>query len=490
MRPPHRGDLGPGTLVGQGASSIAWPSLHAGSRSERGSELRGSFLEQFNHATLGEPANTWEGMADQEVSAAHIQTPPPTRDANSRRKPLQPQIRYATPSTTGSRRKSTPASSWLKRTADQAPLDVSPLQFSPVDFSPASVAPFHSGGAATAPAQPHGSIFWDSSNHDEMDFSFPTVHEDPFAPALLDDAGPPFTQSSPVMPKYSATKSRQLLHNNKPTLEQWTRPQTARLARPATTAEASIDGAVSFFPSSGVDPNVLWSSNKDSTDRLAISEATPSERSRGEAPYQFHFDEKRREKEDRLLRTSLQQQRRTSQGSSAISHTSKGLRRSVTDSKARRGHGSLQTFTTTVGDMREITASLQNAHIPRESSPLKRQRMNQHAAHPTDPQTRKTVVLTVDDKGRAKTVFQPVQQKITPPSQIAANSTDASSQPDSLSRSASHSRQESLIDEVADDVTDTPARSNAQEALWQMRRERQQRRKGLANRSVSARGFG
>ena len=475
MTSTRTGAPGSATSAGQGHSGISWPSQRAVSQAQPGSDLRGSFLDQFNSTSLEEPSQNWGAMAGQDIPAVQMQTPPPTRDTNTRRKPVQPHIRFTTPSTTGPRRKSTSAGSVLKRSADHAPLDVSPLHFSPIQFSPADTALFHSGGAATAPAHAHGNIFWDPNHGTELDLPFSSVQEDPFGSLMFGEEIPPFTQSSPIRSKAPAANPRHLRPKNRNASDQTTRPQSAR---PARSSESRSDRPATFFPTSGVDPNVLWSSNLDAGDRLKISEAAPRGQSHGEAPYQFHFDERRREKEDRQVRASMQQQRRASHGYGGLSNGSQGLRRSVTDSKARRTHGSARSSINSASDLGDITAGLQNAHIPRESSPLKRQRTNQHPLPASQSQSRRTVVLTVDEKGRAKTVVKPVQGGPASSGSVQSNPGEGSSNPPSLPSSTSHSRHESMMDEVPDSPVESPARSNAQEALWQMRRERQQRRKG------------
>lgn len=429
-----------------------------------------SFIDRFDHTSLQENPAAWAHSVERSMPAALMQTPPPTRDASSRRKPQQPQIKFATPSTAGSRRKSGPSASWNRSNTDHATLDVSPLHFSP-GFSPPESLPFGSTGPATAPAQQHGNIFWDPSATHDVDLSFPSPTNNLFHQSFYGtgDLGS-MTQSSPLKPRHSTVRPRQARARIGGPLDHSQRPQSAQ---PHDTARSGADDAASFYDATSVDPSMLWSGGFDPMNQresLTISDYRPKNVSQAGAPYKFHFDERKREKEDRQLRASLQKRAPSSSSSSDRTLT---LRRSLTDSRACDSHlTSRNSSTTSSSDLGDITNNLQNVNVPRESSPLKRQKSSHQTPSLVPAQTRKSVTLTVDQKGRAKTVVRPIQGH-----NVAGGTTGAKSPKENMTSFNAASPpnvrySDSVVATKPSESLESLSSSNAQEALRQMKRER------------------
>ena len=429
-----------------------------------------SFIDRFDHTSLQENPAAWVQPVDKSMPAALMQTPPPTRDASARRKPQQPQIKFATPSTTGSRRKSGPSASWNRSNADHATLDVSPLHFSP-GFSPPESLPFASTGPATAPAQQHGRIFWDPSVTHDVDLSFPSptnnlYHQSFHGPGDLAS----LTQSSPLKSRHSTVRPRQARARLGGPLDHSQRPLSAQSSN---VARSGKDDTASFYDATSVDPSMLWSGGFDPLNQkesLTISDYKPKSVSQAGAPYKFHFDERRREKEDRQLRASLQ---RNAPSSSSSSDRTQTLRRSLTDSRARNSHlSSRNSSTTSSSDLGDITNNLQNVIVPRESSPLKRQKSSHQTPSLGPTQTRKSVTLTVDQKGRAKTIVRPMQGH-----KVAIGLTGAKPPNENLTSFNAASSpnvryDDSVVAAKPSESSESLSSSNAQVALRQMKRER------------------
>ena len=394
-------------------------------------------------------------MASSDTSGFQIQTPPPTRDA-AKRKPQQPPIRFATPSTIKSRRQSAPGEAWLKTNVDQIPLDSTPFQPS-IQFSPPDSLSFSSPGPATAPTHPQTNLFWDTNNQGAFDF-------DPFQQGTGD--------SGLGLNPFDLSPMPQKFRSNMP-FSSPIRPLTTstnKLKASGTSSFSSKSNRHSVSGSSFVNPSMVWSDGSQPTHGIQISGPAPrNPNAEPSQPYQFHVDELKREKEQqRLRRESVSRSRASFQsaGSGGISRPS--LQRSLTDSKARKS------FAASVsGDLGEITRGLAGTHIPRHASPVKRKRLSgsfQASSNSSTP-TRRSVVLEVDESGRAKTVVKNVPDASAsspqkPLIEGESDSDDGPSLPERSNRSSST---------VSQNLESSRSSTNAQDALRNMVEERRQR---------------
>ena len=395
---------------------------------------------------------------------SQMQTPPPTRDP-TKRKPQQPQIRFATPSTIKSRRQSMPGESWLKSTLDHVPLDSTPFQPGTLQFSPVDSLPFSSPGPATAPTHPQMNLFWDGNSHSDYGLdqfelgtgasSNPVLNPFDFSPMpqkFRNDL--PF--SSPIKPSKNRLDESQSLSSQSVT--------SSRAAR------HSVSG------SSFVDPSMIWSENKRDPQSINISEpAARNPKMQPGQPYQFHVDELRREKEQTRGRREAPTRPRTSLlGSSSTGRP--GLQRSFTDSKSRRSFNAA----TMSGDLGEITRGLAGTHIPRRSSPIKRQRLSGsfQASASTQSPARKSVVLEIDETGRAKTVVKAVTEPLQKhPETLLEDESDSDDMRESLEPS---NRSSSTVSQAQEPIKNSGLH-HAQDALRDMIEGRRQRNKPAAD---------
>ena len=395
--------------------------------------LSNSFLDNFDSTNIHDSFNFDVNDGGDVMNSSQMQTPPPTRDASSRKKSRKPPIRFTTPATAFPRRSSTPASSWVKKHPEPQTLGESPQFITPLRFSAADSAPFPNfDGPATAPAEPHDNIFWDPNFKPDNGFGFPTIAEDPFDATSHGVSGNLNFDTPPSMRHTRAVTGR-----GPP--EQKMRATSARSARPQTTQsfDASVMQTQSspIRPSTGINPSQLWSANGPSTEQLRISNASSRKVNDGGVPYQYHFEELKREKEHQRRLRALRSERSSSRDSS------QNLRRSVTTSRARTNSAASQ--------------------IHRESSMLKRGRSDSQGSGAKKP-ARRAVMLTVDENGRAKTVVRPIYEDAA-----------QSSRPSSVSGCDNASDSS----EMTERASPTPHRNNAQDALIQMRREQQRRKK-------------
>ncbi|KAI9672276.1 MAG: hypothetical protein M1831_002090 [Alyxoria varia] len=408
--------------------------------------LSNSFLDNFDSTTIHDSFNFDVNDGGDIMTSSQMQTPPPTRDASSRKKSRKPPIRFTTPATATPRRSSMPASSWVKKNAEAPTLGESPQFITPLRFSAADSAPFPNfDGPATAPAEPHDNIFWDPNFKPDNSFGFPTIVEDPFDAISHHVSGNLSFDTSPSM-----RHNRAMTGRGPP--QQEMRASSARIGRPQTTqsfdASRMQTQSSPIRPSTGINPNQLWSANGPSTEQLRISDVASRKVNDGGVPYQYHFEELKREKEHQRRLRALRSERSSSRDSS------QNLRRSVTTSRARTNSAASQ--------------------IHRESSMLKRGRSDSQGSGHKKP-ARRAVMLTVDESGRAKTVIKPIYEDTAEHSRSSSVSgRDNASDSSELTERASSSR-----------------RNNAQDALIQMRREQQRKKKSmLANLDTSYAGLG
>jgi len=441
-----------------------------------------SFLGQFNGTTIQDRSYTQGTMAQSITPSVQMQTPPPTRDASSRRKPQQSKlVTAATASTIPSRRMSVPGNSWLKRPSGVSHIDASPFAYTPLQFSPSDPTQLlqtPTSGSVTAPAYPQSGLFWDPNSNHELAFSsFSTIADDP-SNSPPQDAGTSFSHHLDM------SSSNQQLSTFaipvKPTLD-FARPQSARPADVKRPGVCYDKVSSSFLDTSGsVNPSLLYTASDIDHNLLSRSNSLPTGTMMDDRqPYQYQIESLKREKELIRSRRTPKKQSRPGPGP-LLANSALDLQRSLTDIRARQNQTHIPNLSQT-SNMSEITHGLHQAHLPRNASPLKKQKSDarEKGGRNGRSSARKSIVLTVDAKGRAKTEVKTIKED----ARLRVDEKRASHPPDFLDDSDSSDLPESALPSrsTSSMVSHTgpensPARSDAQEALAEVMRDRQQRR--------------
>ena len=327
---------------------------------------------------------------------SQMQTPPPTRDATSRRN-LQQSVgtQNATPATV------------IRRTPLQQ-VPTSDGMFNQnmfgypdgVPFSP-SMMPFANAGQMSAPPMPQQRLFWDSTETSQMDVDMSGAL-DPFGPTPNKLHGNLGWQTfhTPVVEQMQA---------------QFQAQQSMSSAAPMASFGVSTAGeGHSSQPSSfvstaaGVDPSMLFSFT--SPDDVTASFGNMPQQATfkpNRQPYETQMLDSRREKEKAKKPRSLHSRSNTNSSSGSVDDNRPSLQRSNTDSGFRRARPTMSE--------RRSSADTGAAHqIPRRSSPLKRANSGALKAIPEvirRPRTR----LIIDETGRARTETVPAEEEeVTP----------------------------------------------------------------------------
>ncbi|OCK84243.1 hypothetical protein K432DRAFT_289370 [Lepidopterella palustris CBS 459.81] len=371
---------------------------------------------------------------------SQMQTPPPTRDASCRREDQQALgAELTTPSTVVSRSVSTPATNGLP--LGNGFYSQTPLQFSSLNFSP-DVIQFPSTGPMSAPAFPQSRLFWDHNNDGSgMDVDMPMA-SDPFGPTHKTN-GSVNWQSFGIP---SDQMNMQAFHD----LNGLTPPnQLAPFLMNGMSEDKKPDNSRpnSFISTtSGVDPSLLFSFSSPST-AMSGNSINPRPTNagadlEGRQPYEHQIRESNREKE--LARKAKSQHSRTNTSSSSGSTQDSArpsLQRSNTDSGFRKSK-------TSSIDSRSSGSSTGH-HIPRKSSPLKRQSQGSLTSIPEITRSRPRTRLVIDETGRARTETDPVKEgdarkdlKLQYPGLWNEEESDSDSDQAVLSRNASFAIQQ------------------------------------------------
>lgn len=341
--------------------------------------------------------------SDNTMDTSQMQTPPPTRDSSSRRKSQQALgAELNTPSTAVPKRLSTPATAGLAQGSDF--YTQTPLQFPGLQFSP-DVIQFANAGPMSAPAFPQSRLFWDQNNDGNgMDVDMP-ITSDPFGST-------PHKLDVPLGWQSFGSPSNQL---NLQAYHDLNGLSTPNQAAPFLTDSMNMEDKPalsrpnSFISTtSGVDPSLLFSFSNPTN-----SMATTSFGSRlpdvgvsheGRQPYEHQIRESNREKELARQAKSQHSRTNTSSSSGSVQGLSRpNLQRSNTDSGFRRGKASSV-------DSRSSGSSAGH-HIPRRSSPLKRQSQGSLTSIPEIARARPRTRLVIDETGRARTETDPVDDE-------------------------------------------------------------------------------
>ncbi|KAH7066836.1 hypothetical protein BKA63DRAFT_425686 [Paraphoma chrysanthemicola] len=312
---------------------------------------------------------------------SHMQTPPPTRDANSRRGlPQSAGQEFATPATV------------IQRTPNQMPtadalFNQTPFGFTDVQFSP-SMMPFSNAGPMSAPPMPQSRLFWDQLNDgSQMDVDMP-LGADPFGPT------PHKVEQNFDWQSFSTPVNHQMNSQAFQALHGMSSPGPVTSFSPSNVMASQPSRPTFAATSAGVDPNMLFSfSNPGVTTSFGNMPQQPVRNVSNRQPYETQVRDAQQEKEIAKKARSQHSRSNTNSSSGSVENVRPNLQRSNTDSGFRKSRPSSM----------ESRVSLPHAAstIPRRSSPLKRQSGASLTAIPEirRPRTR----LIIDETGRART---------------------------------------------------------------------------------------
>ncbi|KAK6433004.1 hypothetical protein LTR95_010821 [Oleoguttula sp. CCFEE 5521] len=336
------------------------------------------------HASLG------QAMGPAIVDYTQMQTPPPTRGASARKAQAN-SIAFGTPSTIASRRFQTPQQQYnlqsgpQQQTSMAAPQHQTSMLDPMLHFSP-SLQQYANMGPATAPVVNHSRNYWETQASPAL--AQPIMLDDPFG---MNMQPPPiaWTPNPAMLPQQSNAQS---VSFDTPAMDSFSvqqphpRPMTA-----APNMSTHAHYAPTFMPpmTSSVDPSLLYSSPM----RPVVHPTSRTSRSR---PTMEELDSRRKD----------------SAASSAASFAlSNDLAASRSESSLRRsnttGAGRPTTSSSAAAAISSISRSNSIHQPPRTSSPLKRVgRTPLGSISESITRTRSqraSVVLTVDENGRART---------------------------------------------------------------------------------------
>ncbi|KAF2033985.1 hypothetical protein EK21DRAFT_57434 [Setomelanomma holmii] len=321
---------------------------------------------------------------------SQIQTPPPTRDANSRRGLQQSAGNdFATPATV------------IQRTPNQMPtadalFNQTPFGFTDVPFSP-SMMPFSNTGPMSAPPMPHSRLFWDQLNDgSQMEVDLP-LGVDPFGPT------PHKVEQNFDWQSFSTPANHQMNSQAFQALHGMSSPgpvtsfHTNNIMAPQSSRPGSFAST-----SAGVDPNMLFSfSSPGVNTSFGTMPQQPTRNVLSRQPYETQVRDAQKEKEVAKKARSQHSRSNTNSSSGSVENVRPNLQRSNTDSGFRKNRPSSI----------ESRTSLPHAAstIPRRSSPLKRQSGGSLTSIPEirRPRTR----LIIDETGRARTETAPAEDE-------------------------------------------------------------------------------
>lgn len=327
---------------------------------------------------------------------SQMQTPPPTRDATSRRTFHQG----------GSTQNTTPATVIRRTPFQQIPTSdgmFSQTMFGYADgvpFSP-SMMPFANAGQMSAPPMPQQRLFWDGNDTSQMDVDMSGAL-DPFGPTPNKLQGNLGWQTfhTPVVEQMQAQFQPQQIMSSAGHMASFDT---------STADEGHCSQSGSFVSTAtGVDPSMLFSFTNP--DDMTASFGSMPQRATFEPnrqPYETQMLDSRREKEKAKKPRSLHSRSNTNSSSGSVEESRPSLRRSNTDGGFRKARP--------VTSERRSSADTSAAHhIPRRSSPLKRANSGALKAIPETtrrPRTR----LIIDETGRARTETAPAEEEdVTP----------------------------------------------------------------------------
>lgn len=346
--------------------------------------------------------------------SSQMATPPPTRGSSVKKQSRE--VAFGTPSTIASRRFMTPQQVYNSSQNVPATQHAS-MQYPQLQFSP-DVYQFGNPGPASAPVFPQTQLLWGSTASPTM------YHHQP----SLDD---PFQVSAPTKWTAAPSSHREAQNNAFDTTPAMgTFPVQAPIQRPVSAGHYSTAQGQTQVPvmtTASVDPSLVYSSPI----RPVTQSASRAIRPRGSAS---KAEVKRKD-------SGMAERKRSETLSSTDTVSSHGgLRRSSTI-------GTTRTKGTPVSD--SLSRSNSMLSVPRTASPLKRvgKPLLGSISETKQLRPRASVVLTIDESGRASTVTQRPDNSPTKsvreryPGLFDSDSSDAESDDDedTESRSASFS---------------------------------------------------
>ena len=320
--------------------------------------------------------------------STQMRTPPPTRGTSAKNPHQAQQIAFGTPSTIASRRFMTPQQPLVPSNSAQPGLST-PVQFPQLQFSP-DVYQFTNLGPASAPVMPQSRVLWSQSGGPVQSMPQATL-DDPFAPASSNSLG-----WSPAIAQQS---NPQTVSFDTPAMDSF--PIQAPQPRPASTVPlASNHAALSHNEpgSAGVDPSLLYSSPA----RPVARSSSRSKKARNQPPANGA--------QTKGSKTAIHSRSDTvSSNDTATSRGTTQLQRSNTTGTARPKSAQLSMTAT-----ESLSRSNSISQIPRTSSPAKRfGRPSLGSISESRPRQRTSVILTVDENGRARTETRRVDDSPT-----------------------------------------------------------------------------
>ena len=395
------------------------------------------------------PAQALETLAINNMDLTQMQTPPPTRDS-SKRKSQQAYAAALNTPTIASRRIIAPDSvetSYPGSTqTQQSPFPLANLQFSP------GMLPFNNTGPATAPVYGQHKPMWEHND------SLSTMHMD-WSSAFGNSFSAAPQETLGQMAWQDLSTSSNLTTNVQ-------RPITASQSSPgwtqANTSKPNINTTSGFVPESpvttGVDPSLLMSFSDPIIDAASVNKPIASNptastfSTSGRKPYEQQSQELKRDRDVDQSRKARQQVRN---GTSSF-NASKG---SIRPGLARAN---------TVGGFKSSGRGTLTAAEPvaRTSSPLKRQSQGSLASIPERRKSqRRSVVLTVDENGRASTETKILAESssIEPRQKYSSLWDDDSSESDPDDVSTTRSRHSSFTFGPSFDRSNKPPRPTSKD---------------------------
>jgi hypothetical protein len=312
------------------------------------------------------------------LDSAQMQTPPPTRGASARKAQQTPQVAFGTPSTIASRRFVTPQHHVVS-SSEGLVAQTTPMQFPQLQFSP-DVYQFANMGPASAPVMPQSRVLW--AQNSPIQPIPTTTLDDPFAPATSID----MSWSVPSVHQ----GNMQNVSFDTPAMDSF--PTQALHPRPASAAAAPAPPpqAIGADVSTGVDPSLLYSSPirlpptraKKSKSQVSLKDSNPKENG-----------------------TSTHARSDTvSSADTANSRHASNLQRANTTGMTRPKSANFSA---------SVVEAI-HSHVPRTASPVKRfGRPSLGSISEGRPRLRTSVILTVDENGRARTETKRVEESPT-----------------------------------------------------------------------------
>lgn len=313
---------------------------------------------------------------------SQMQTPPPTRGTSVKKAAPGQHVAFGTPSTIASRRFMTPQQALATQQPSQGQTHT-PMQYPHMNFSP-SVYQFGNFGPASAPVFPQTQLLWEPSANQEMYGNQQPMLDDPFAPAATQSMS--MGWSGAQIPHSNA----QAVSFDTPAMGSF--PVQPPMQRSASAAPFSSSQPPHLSPpvmgTASVDPSLVYSSP---IRPVLPAEATPI----SSRPVKGRVTGPRNEAKRKDSATVNHERVDTVSPTDSTSNSiSKPLRRSNTTGTARPRNAHPSTDTESM------------LRPPRTASPMKRLSKLplgsiSETKKPNKPRT--SVVLTVDESGRART---------------------------------------------------------------------------------------